>query len=236
MSRKLIFYGYSETSAPNIVTDDLILYLDAGQPSSYGGSGVNWLDLSGEGNDATLINGVPYNSAEGGYLEFDGVSDYAECLSWATTLSSPITFSIWINVASGSASLPFCYGFGSGYNLSYFFTRFGVIYFYMNNHSWSEVSRSITIGNWVNATVTYDKTLTSNNIKLYVNGLEVDTANYTIDINSGITPQVRVGRRVDGGSPTNFEGGASQTLIYTKALSAAEVLQNFNAIKDRYGL
>jgi hypothetical protein len=47
---------------PRIVTDGLVLALDAGNPKSYPGSGTTWTDLSGNGNNGTLVNGVGYNS------------------------------------------------------------------------------------------------------------------------------------------------------------------------------
>jgi len=59
-----------------IVTDGLILNLDAGWYPSYSGSGTTWKDLSNNGNDGTLINGPTFNSLNGGYIVFDGASDY----------------------------------------------------------------------------------------------------------------------------------------------------------------
>lgn len=60
---------------PKIVTDGLVLCLDAANPKSYPGSGTVWSDLSGNGNNGTLVNGVGYNSNNGGYLTFDGSND-----------------------------------------------------------------------------------------------------------------------------------------------------------------
>lgn len=62
----------------NIVTDGLVLYLDAGVASSYPGSGTTWTDLSGNGNNGTLVNGVSYSTANGGTLVCDGTNDYIE--------------------------------------------------------------------------------------------------------------------------------------------------------------
>lgn len=58
----------------SIITDGLICHLDAGNKNSYGGTGTTWTDLTGNGYNATLVNGVGYNS--GGYLTFDGSNDY----------------------------------------------------------------------------------------------------------------------------------------------------------------
>jgi hypothetical protein len=62
--------------SPSIVTDGLVLCLDAGNPKSYPGSGTTWTDLSGNGNNGTLVNGVGYSGDNLGSLSFDGVNDY----------------------------------------------------------------------------------------------------------------------------------------------------------------
>jgi hypothetical protein len=66
------------THSPKLVTDGLVLCLDAANPKSYPGSGTTWTDLSGNGNNGTLVNGVGYNSSNGGSLSFDGVDDYVQ--------------------------------------------------------------------------------------------------------------------------------------------------------------
>lgn len=63
-------------TGPNIVTDGLVLYLDAANTKSYPGSGTTWNDLSGNGNNGTLINGYIFNSIGNGNLVFDGSNDY----------------------------------------------------------------------------------------------------------------------------------------------------------------
>ena len=74
---------------PNSIIDDgLVLYLDAANTKSYPGSGTTWTDLSGNGNNGTLENGVGYNSGNGGSLVFDGVDDYDYVL-----ISSGISYS-----------------------------------------------------------------------------------------------------------------------------------------------
>jgi len=71
--------------ASGVVTNGLVLALDAGISRSYSGIGTTWTDLSGNGKNATLINGPTYSSANGGSIVFDGSNDYAE-ISNASTL------------------------------------------------------------------------------------------------------------------------------------------------------
>ena len=62
----------------SIVTDGLVLCLDAGNRKSYVGTGVTWTDLSGRGNTGTLTNGPTYNSVNGGSIDLDGTNDYVK--------------------------------------------------------------------------------------------------------------------------------------------------------------
>jgi hypothetical protein len=64
--------------SPSIVTDGLVLCLDAANPKSYPGSGTTWTDLSGNGNNGTLVNGVGYSGSNLGSLSFDGSNDYIQ--------------------------------------------------------------------------------------------------------------------------------------------------------------
>jgi len=79
--------------SPRIITDGLVLCLDAGNPKSYPGSGTTWTDLSGNGNNGTLTNGPTYNSGNLGSLVFDGVNDYVNLGD--LDLPAPFTLSIW---------------------------------------------------------------------------------------------------------------------------------------------
>ena len=81
--------------SPRLVTDGLVLCLDAGNTKSYSGSGTTWTDLGGNNNHGTLVNGVGYNSSNGGSLTFDGADDYVD-LSTTYSLSAPWTLSAWI--------------------------------------------------------------------------------------------------------------------------------------------
>ena len=65
-------------AGPDVIESGLVLALDAGNTKSYPGSGTTWTDLSGNGNNGTLVNGVGYNSGNGGSLVFDGSNDYVQ--------------------------------------------------------------------------------------------------------------------------------------------------------------
>ncbi len=65
-------------SGPNIVTDGLVLTSDSGNRNSYAGSGTNWYDLSGNGNNCTLTNGPTFSNTNLRNISFDGVNDYVD--------------------------------------------------------------------------------------------------------------------------------------------------------------
>ena len=90
--------------SPRIVTDGLVLALDAGNTKSYPGSGTTWTDLSGNSNTGTLtsMDGNNYNSANGGYLDFDGTDDYVD-VSGSITVSAA-TFLAWVRLDGDQVS------------------------------------------------------------------------------------------------------------------------------------
>jgi hypothetical protein len=97
------------TIAPNIVTDGLVLYLDAANTKSYVSGSTTWNDMSGFSNNGTLVNGPTFNSANGGSIVFDGVNDYVDCNSTIVNLNSSFTFASWVktplNLSSNSSFL-----------------------------------------------------------------------------------------------------------------------------------
>jgi hypothetical protein len=90
----------------NIVTNNLILNFDCSQKNSYPGSGTSWYDLSGNGNDAILLNGATYSSANGGSIVFDGIDDYCNIATTQMT-SNLITITGFIKWVTASSKMFF---------------------------------------------------------------------------------------------------------------------------------
>lgn len=213
----------------NIVRDGLVLLLDAAKKDSYPGSGTAWNDISGNGNNGTLINGPTFNSSNNGSIVFDGVDDYATGL--LSTLAD-WTISLWYQSADITSQLVFYpmsttngangIGFGGTFtsdtnNRWYFFDGTSVL---------SNANTAILVNIWYNLTVT--KTSTTYN--LYTNGvLSLNTSGINLT-----STQYTLGRRGNGQFPV--KGSIGNASIYNRALTAAEVSQNYNALKGRYGL
>lgn len=222
-------------TGPNIVTDGLVLALDAANPLSYPGSGTVWQDLSGQGNNGTLVNGPTFNSANGGSIVFDGSNDSVTIPN--TTMgngNTAWTINTWTKTTTTVNSL----GLGSivsNANSGPVHSMLGVnggkiVYWTYQSNAWSQKLgvRILNDGNWHMLTwVNY----TNYTMDMYVDGtFDANVANSTSGNNN---PLNRV-----GGSWTGYYNGFISIFQITKnkALSASEIQQNYNATKTRFGL
>ncbi len=221
--------------ASPIVTTGLVLNFDASNPASYPGSGTAITDLSGNGNNGTLINGVGYSATNGGILTFDGVNDYVN-----TSLITPLTafsYGVWAktsvsgnfanrvmgNANSDSGNSGSCIILGAQPNKFYVIRR-------ASGASYDFYSSTITnfSGNWHYIVHTYDSI---NGSKAFCDNVQVGS-NASIGFTS-LLP-FRVGR--DGNGADAFNGSVGAVQVYNKALTVGEIDQNFNADKTRFGL
>ena len=92
----------SVEGGPDIVTNGLVLYLDAANNRSIVSGSTTWFDLSRNGNTGSLINGPTYSSANGGSIVFDGANDYVACGN-LTTLNN-MSIGMWVKVLSNAGS------------------------------------------------------------------------------------------------------------------------------------
>ena len=218
--------------AATLVTNGLVLNLDASNASSYPGSGTTWTNLSGAGNNGTLVNGVGYNSNNGGSLVFDGSNDYIDI--GISTSSGARTFSIWLKSTQTGDAVFFSFG-NNDWSNNIGIANWGnnLILFGSNNNANLFDSQSlIRTGNWVNVVITQSDS-TNATIISYINGsVGTQRTGVTGIAYSGTTNNI--GRRND--NAVYFSGNIAHALIYNRALSASEVLQNYNVTKTRFGL
>jgi hypothetical protein len=232
----------SVKGGPNIVTSGLVLELDAGNIKSYPGTGTTWFDKSGNANNGTLINGPTFNTGSLGSIVFDGVDDYVDCGNpLSLQITGSLTLGIWMKASTSSAigslinkSIEI---FGNSnqkvYELGFLN---GNMYFQLGNGttvaSLFYSSTPVVNNAWHYIICTWDGTTGTNSMKMYYDGSLVIQGDSTISTiqNVVFTLQIGNGRRFP------YTGNASITQIYNRALSADEVLQNFNATKGRFGL
>jgi hypothetical protein len=219
------------TNSP-VVTTGLKLHYDTSNTSSYPGSGNTITDLSGNGNNGTLVNNSSYTSSvAGGVLSFNGTNQY---ISTNYTPSNTCTISIWfynnLNYTDWNRGI-FSTFSSSSYNGFYMGTsnigtyRPSLNIWYNGNTSLSSISSVLAINTWYNITVTSG----SGSIKIYLNGSLINT----LSGNTTHADVLNIGRtRFDS---NYWSGYIGNTMVYDSVLSATDVTNNFNAQKSRFG-
>jgi hypothetical protein len=224
MAGRIAYYG-------GIVTNGLVLDLDAAKKDSYPGTGTAWNDISGNRNNGTLTNGPTFNSDNGGSIVFDGVDDYVN-LGVFQTLINNFTINLWCRITktTGGNILGF-------YNINSPFNGWGLGFSqnpldggklnFWDGTSWKNSNIDVTDSVLRNITVVINNTTL---LSFYING--VFSTSIQGDTISTFTGNKAIGARNDG---LGTMGGSINTItIYNRALSASEVLQNYNALKSRY--
>jgi hypothetical protein len=215
------------TSYNTIVTNGLVLSLDASIDGSYPGSGSTWYDLSPYGNKGTLQNGPTYNSANGGSLIFDGSNDY--CTAGNSTRLAPtnVTVSAWVkpssftnqgNIVSKSSNL--------GYRMR--FQSNGAFWMYANGNTITSPS-TYSINNWYHTVGVFSTT----GLRMYVNGSLVQSNG------TAFAPSYLIFNFYVGAFSTTqelFQGNIGYVGVYDRALDQTEITQNFNAQRTRFGI
>jgi hypothetical protein len=231
---------------PAIVTNGLVMNLDAGFTPSYPTLNTTWYDISSGGNNGTLTNGPTYSSSNGGSIVFDGVDDYVPTLvsvtNWAV---QPFTISSFFKWSTGASNAN--YGFfelagsgGSNWGMSHV-PRSGNFYFYWLkdgvNEGHAASSDLIQDNVTLNITITFNGVPANSgqqtlydNTKIYMNGVEVP---HSAAGSAGVTSSSTL---FVGGTQYPMKGNIYNFLYYTRPLSSIEVLQNYNAQKGRFGL
>lgn len=231
-----------------VIDSSLILYLDAANPRSYPGSGTTWYDLSGNNNHFTLYNGPTYSN---GAIVFDGTNDYAASNS-SLNLSgySAITVEIWVKCNNAVASMAIEHtanwnatlgGWGLATNADGNTTLADMNH---TNHNGGAGARNYTFSmgsNW-NSHVNIFSTIVDATGRLtYANGnLQsfTSTGGYGTSTSTGaggfVNASLYLASR--GGSSIFLNGSISIVKIYTTKQNAAQISQNFNAHRGRYGV
>jgi len=233
---------------PYIVMDGLILNLDAGITQSYPGSGTVWTDINGLGpkNNGTLINGPTFSSGNGGYFNFDYVNDYVTVSDMENyEYTSGITVAVWHYNGGGTGKYRGVVTNGTTNDrVGGFDLRYGRENYFGGSNNGTRLgwrittnngARSLSINSDLNEWHYYIGTYDNNKVRVYKDGtlfdgpttslggqLKTKTASTTV----GLSP----------GTSEYLDGKLAVVQIYNRALSADEILQNYNATKGRFGL
>ena len=228
----------SFTYSPKIVTDGLVFYVDAANPNSYV-SGNTTTDSLVSNVTGSLINDTDFSADNQGSWVFDGTDDTISISSMvAYSSDDPHTYSAWVN-ANNTNSYKFILNNGGTYNGTSLIIYGGYMGFFWRGGG--AVKRGvipIVINRWYNLTVCYNGV--SGTYDMYVNGV-LDTSSNTSSPTAGGGSTWVAGTSIPiigtwyNGS-FDYNGKVSNVKIYNRALSSGEVLQNYNALKGRFGL
>ena len=223
-------------AGPDVSESGLVLALDAANSKSYPGSGTTWTDLSGNGNNGTLVNGVGYSASNLGSLVFDGSNDYVNSTSISSQFTSDITVEAWVYLSSYPGDWVRIIGTGgNGGNRTFglwyngpssgkiLWQRYGA-----GDPSIFPDSPTLSIGTWHHIVAT---TLGSSHV-LYLNASSIGTA-------TASGPWAASGENITigfAGFHTYHNGRMSNLRLYNRALTAQEIQQNYIATKSRFGL
>ena len=227
-------------TGPHIVTEGLVLHLDAANTKSYLGSGTTWFDKSGRGNNGALTNGPTFNSGNGGSIVFDGVNDSVIVSSFnqLPTGSNARTINIWFNTntTTWQSNVNNLFFYGTGNNGNAFGIDFDV-YPTMEIYTWGGPGRDFVFSTtfpqvgWSNLSIVYNG---STSLSIYENSK--NTQNTTIIACNTTNTSVWIGSINPTIQSWYFDGKISNMQIYNRALTPSEVEQNYNATKTRFGL
>lgn len=214
-------------NGPKIVTSGLVLCLDASDTNSYTSGSTSWYDLAGS-NTGTLTNGPTFDSGNGGSIVFDGTNDYVNgtITSAISSITTDITVSVWVYNKEWKES-DFIEGGAAGF---VFWTTSN--YYDKKRLIWGKQSGIQTISNGdfstrINTWYNVVGTIGGGYLKLYYNGY-LDRSDTGSPILSNTT--YTIGTGIDG----FMNGYVSNVQVYNRELSAAEILQNFNAQRTRF--
>jgi hypothetical protein len=215
-----------------VVTTGLQLYLDAGNASSYPGSGTAWTDLSGNSRDGTLTNGPTYSATNGGSIVFDGTNDYVQCTGSLTVTAA--TFVTWIK-RNGSQGTYDGILFSRGTNTTgmNFYTSNQLGYHWNDSSSTYNWSSGLTIPDATWCMIAVSVTSTSATAYLCQTG-GTTTATNTVNHASSVLNDIKLA--LDDAASRYFNGNIAIAQLYNIALSAGQISTNFEADRGRFGV
>jgi hypothetical protein len=238
MAGRVAYYG-------NIVKDGLVLDLDAAKRDSYPTTGTVWRDISGNQYTGSLTNGPTFSSTNYGSIGFDGVDDNVVLGNVLNIGTNSITLSAWVKLNTGSGTMGIIgktsqRSYVGRYAIYIETSNINALFQPVSNYTIATSVTPYVDGKFHNICLTINRT---GFMTLYIDSTSVGTP---VDVSS--TSGVNLNASTDyfyigaygnstGQTPALFlNGNIAQTTVYNRALSSAEVLQNYNATKQRYGL
>lgn len=238
--------------SPSIVTNGLILNLDAGNPRSYPRGGTIWNDLSGNNNHGTLINGPIYNNANQGGIILDGNGDYISVTENANMKPQILTAEIVVKINSTANTTSVApntiqYVMFRQNSRSGNFEGYQILY--------SESTQAYNCGATPSTGIQYGVSAPNNTspigktsfvcavfdsttISMYIDGVFMASGIKASGLDYNNNHTLKIGRTVATGNSwdAHANGTVYSVKLYNRALSASEIAQNYNALRGRFGV
>jgi len=227
----------SFTYSPKIVTDGLVFYVDAANPNSYV-SGNTTVDSLVSNVTGSLINDTDFSPYNQGVFTFDGID---ERILLNDTLDVPFTtqywsVDVWFNHTINNSSYDAILGNGFPVQLyvqsskikAYLSSNASSGTYFLNNMTSTQI---ISTDTWYHLVWVRNGT----NFYYYINGVLDKTQSATGTV-ANANVNFNIGNLWDTNNTFTWKGEIGPSRIYNRALSSDEVLQNYNALKGRFGL
>jgi hypothetical protein len=230
--------------SPRIVTSGLVLAVDAADKNSYVGSGTTWRDLSGNAYNGTLTNGPTFSGTNGGCIVFDGTDDYVN-IPYNVNLNpaTNVSVSVWARLTVNDANIRNPIELSTVSDELYFILwrgdlspkrwTFGIR---QSNNTYAEtqsIDTNFSINTWYNLSLIANSS--TGLVSFYIIGVLDGSIAYNGTLKQNAAATLSIGSD-PGVARRYWQGNVSNAQIYNRALSATEVLQNYNATKTRFGL
>lgn len=221
-----------------LTTANLFVNLDASNTASYPGTGTTWTDLQGNDN-GTLVNGPTFNANNGGSIVTDGVNDFIRVgrVTGTGTSTQSMTYEFWINPADNDGNIMSMSSHNpqTGWNMPPIVATGGRFRGRVWSNGYIYADNTFTQGTWYQVVLTWN--YPSRTQSLYVNGVLNDSQGGITYASSNVDNFIFLGQANPGADNTGMFGGRYGIFrIYNRALTANEILQNFNANRSRYGI
>jgi hypothetical protein len=213
----------------SIVTNGLVLALDAADRNSYVSGSTTWNDLSGN-NNGTLTNGPTFSSANGGSIIFNGSNQFINCGNNSSVQITAGTISAWVRTTTPGSSFRSIIAKQLAWGL--FIADNILVTYDWGTGTTRTTGINIADGTWKYTALTFTQTIgtPSNNAIVYLNGTSVLTTTVQHN-NHGVNLQI-----AEANASQFLNGNIANAQVYNRVLSAAEVLQNYNTQKSRFNL
>ena len=233
--------GRPWSTTSGVITGNLVMSLDA----AVAFSGVTWSDISGNGNNATLVNGPTYSATDGGAIGLDGNDDYMRSPNLYSAIGNPDTFSAgaWVNPTAAGVVLQITNTTTPGADYHFSAMEFvesagnPVPYFGLWNGTAiaDDNGTALAYNTWYHMMITYNGSV----MKGYINGAEVASASVTFDsphddLSTNHYLLWGAATITNMGDGSYYNGRMSEIRVYSNALTPAQVLNNYNETKSRF--